>query len=289
MSPLLSSRAPVTEGSSDADSFGYLTGNKATARVFEILSLFLGDPPTLGVTEISRALGMTKSMVSRGLATLVKHNYLVRDASGSRYQLGFAFAEFGVFLTSPDIHLLCRPTLTQLNELTGETVSLHIPVRDTAVCIDGIRGTGMVVRRLPLGEAQPLHVTPGARAILAHLPQNEIDAYLNRPLDIPLGSRRSIDEAREDIRSIRALGYAVNLGETVPRSVGTAIAFPFLDVNGEPHGAITIAGPVTQFSVLRRQELLPAMEALMADLRRASRLHMSLREPVPQQATPRPN
>jgi IclR family acetate operon transcriptional repressor len=161
-------------------------------------------------------------------------------------------------------------------------------VRDTAVCIDGIRGTGQIVRRLPLGEAQPLHVTPGARAILAYLPQDELDRYLRRPLDVPLGPRRSIEEAADDIRSIRDQGYAVNLGETAPKSVVTAIAFPFLDVNGEPHGAITIAGPVSQFSATRRQDLLPEMQAIMAVLRRASRLHMSLREPVPQQRSPQP-
>lgn len=85
-----------------------------------ILSAFLDGEGSQGVTELSRRLAMTKSMVHRGLTNLAKHNYVVRDESGSRYQLGFAIAEFGpLSVRPPDLHRLCRPAMERLCALTG--------------------------------------------------------------------------------------------------------------------------------------------------------------------------
>lgn len=262
------------------------SGNIATVRVLLILSAFLdgaGSPDaTLGVTEISRKLGMTKSMVHRGLASLTRHRYVVRDATGSRYQLGPAVAQFGtVQVRLPDLHQLCRPVERSLFELTGETVSLHVPVDDMVVCVDGIEGRGPVARWVPLGRSIPLHVSPASRAVLAHLPDDEVEMYVSRPLKVfTEKTLRTREQLWTEIHRVRAEGYARSLGDHYPKETGTAIGFPVLDVNDEPHGAIVVAGPANRFSAERTEALMPAMKAQVALLNRNTRLYLSGREPV---------
>lgn len=257
-------------------------GNKATARVLAILSAFLDDDASLGVSELSRRLGMTKSMVHRGVTSLTRHDYLVRDGSGSRYRLGHALAGFGtLYLRPPDLHVMCRPAMERLRELSGETVSLHIPVGARVVCIDGIEGRGPVARRVPLGHSIELHASPAAHAVLAYLPAGEVAAYLTRPLKTY--TERTLhtpEQVHAEIERVRADGFARALGDHVPAKLAVGVAFPVRDLDGEPHGSITVAGPADRFPQSRCEELVPAMLAIMADLERASRLYPSSREPV---------
>lgn len=259
------------------------SGNQATLRVMAILSAFLDSPEgSLGVTEISKQLGMTKSMVHRGLNSLVRHQYVVRDPSGSRYELGPAVAQFGtVQVRPPDLHALCRPVETALHELTGETISLHVPVDDVVVCVDGIEGRGPVARWVPLGRSIPLHVSPASRAVLAHLPDDEVELYLDRPLHIfTQNTLHTPGQLRAEIEQVRSDGYARSLGDHYTKATGTAIGFPILDVNDEPHGSLTVAGPTDRFTPAVIEKLMDTMLDQVAELNRSTKLHLSGREPV---------
>ncbi len=265
---------------------GETSGNQATVRVLAILSAFLdggGSPDgTLGVTEISKKLGMTKSMVHRGLTTLTKHQYIVRDATGSRYALGPAVAQFGtVRVRPPDLHKLCRPVEEALFDLTGETVSIHVPVDDVIVCVDGIEGRGPVARWVPLGRSIPLHVSPASRAVLAHLPDDEVEAYLSRPLKIfTENTLHTPEQLWAEIQRVRADGYARSLDDHYPKGTGIAIGFPILDVNEEPHGALTVAGPTNRFTSKKIDALMDSMLAMVSRLNRITKVYQSGREPV---------
>jgi DNA-binding IclR family transcriptional regulator len=75
---------------------------------------------------------MTKAPPTRGFRadrTLLSHGYVVRDPSGSRYQLGHRAAESGRFgFTDLDVPSLCAPFARQLVAISGETVSLVGPI-----------------------------------------------------------------------------------------------------------------------------------------------------------------
>lgn len=257
-------------------------GNKATGRVLGILAAFLEDDSPLGVSELSRRLDMTKSMVHRGVSTLARHDYLVRDESGRRYQLGFAVANFGtLYLRPPDIHRLCRPAMERLAELTGESVSLHIPVGPAVVCIDGVEGAGPVARRVPLGHSIPLHASPASRAVLAYLPGDEVEHYLRGPLEIFTDrTLHTPEQVHAEIERVRRDGFARGIGDHVPANLAAGAAFPVRDIDDEPHGSITVAGPIDRFPQSRCDELIEPMLAIIAELERASRLYPSSREPL---------
>jgi DNA-binding IclR family transcriptional regulator len=247
--------------------------NKATARILTVLSAFVSDALGFGVTELSQQLGMTKNMVHRALTTLVDQGYLVRDAAGARYELGYRVAELqNPNLPEPDFRTLCATAIQQFYDLTGETATLTIRAGDNVVFIEGIETRKPGVWRLPIGSTRPLHNAASSRAVLAFLPDSEIEDYIKRnaPLDLaPSIGTISADDLWREIRTIRQQGYAIAHRNTPPRQV--SLAFPIWDADGRVHGSLAVGGPEERFAD-KPAQLVPQLEKIMVDLNRLTRL-----------------
>lgn len=254
---------------------GRTTGlNKATVRTLEVLSAFATDVPSFGVSELGQKLGMSKNMVYRALQTLVNQGYLVRDAEGSRYQLGYRVVELqNPRLPEPDLRALCAPFLQHMHKLSGETVRLCVRAGDFMVIIDGIESRRAVSSRAGVGSIFPLHVSPASRVLLAALPDEDVDSYIERSTPLSRATPTTItdpERLREDVRLTRQQGYALGYSDG---SIGTsAIAFPVWDADGHLFGSVVIAGPVERFKD-RLAEIKPQLQAIMADLNHRTRLY----------------
>jgi IclR family transcriptional regulator, KDG regulon repressor len=257
------------------------SGNKAAARVLAVLGAFTGDSTSLGATEISRRLGITKSMAYRALTTLVDEGWLIRDPSSTRYQLGYRVLEFaGPAGTAPELPDLCMPYMRRMHELTGETVALTVRRGPSAVTIGGIEGRGSIARRVPLGRVVPLHISAAARAILAFLDDEEIEEYLaNGPLpQVTPTSLHTAEQVWDDVKLTRDRDYAIGLFDHVRTAYGAG--FPVLDRVGYPHGSVTVSGPKDRLTRQLLDELLPGLLAIAADMHRHSRLYRAVRRDI---------
>jgi DNA-binding IclR family transcriptional regulator len=247
--------------------------NKATARILTVLSAFVSDAAGYGVTELSQQLGMTKNMVHRALTTLVDQGYLVRDAAGTRYQLGYRVAELqNPNLREPDFRTLCATAIQQVYDLTGETVTLTTRAGDNVVFIEGIETRKPGVWRLQIGSTRPLHNAASSRAVMAFLPDSEIDDYIRRnaPLDLaPSSGTISPEDLWTELRAIRHHGYAIAHRNTPPRQV--SLAFPIWDADGRVHGSLAVGGPEERFAD-KPAQLVPQLKTIMDQLNRLTRL-----------------
>ena len=124
--------------STDAGDSRTTYGNQAAQRVLAVLSSFAAAEAPLGVTELARELGMSKNMVHRALSTLVETGWLTRDASGERYQIGFAALLLAGGEPQFALVPLARPYVRRLHAFTGESVFLSVIVGDNRVTIDEI-------------------------------------------------------------------------------------------------------------------------------------------------------
>jgi DNA-binding IclR family transcriptional regulator len=248
--------------------------NKATARILAALSAFASDVSGYGVTELSHLLGMTKNMVYRALTTLVEQGYLVRDASGQRYQLGYRVLELHSAATAePDLRALCAPFIQRVFALTGETVSLMIRSLDYAVFVDGMETRRPGTYRMPIGGLLPLHAPAAGRVMLAFTPDEEIRAYIarHRPLMLPaLGREMKADELWAEIARIRERGYArVERPGALPM---LAAAFPVWGAEQRLHGALSTGGPQERFAA-ELEIILPELREILAELSSRTRLY----------------
>lgn len=253
--------------------------NQAAQRVLTVLSAFDGADPSRGVTELGRALGMNKNMVHRAVSTLCGEDFVTRDASGERYQLGYRVLDVGGGPEDEfDIRTFCRPALEQLHVLTGESVFLSIIVGTSRVNVDSIEGRGRRVSNSLRGRSVPLHCTEMSRVLLACLTDAEIEAYLKAaaPLDrydslFPETAGQGPEEVRRDVAKVREQGYLIWQN---PQQYSAAyIAFPLLDGAGRPHGIVTVGGPWERFGPAQIMAQLTAIRDLVDPLQQQCRLH----------------
>jgi IclR family acetate operon transcriptional repressor len=221
----------------------------AVERTALVLSAFAqADNQTLGVTEISNHLEISKAVVHRILNTLRSQGYIAIDPTTRRYMLGPATLELGLaFLRHVDVRDIAKPMLEELSAKTRETATISIRSGAHRLYIDQVTPSREVKMTVVLGRSFPLHAGGSSKAILAHLGAEEIDAYIS---DVGLDSLTEstiTDPGRllEDLAHIRDLGYASSVGE---RQVGAAsVAAPVFDHSGGPVAAISLCGPAERF------------------------------------------
>ncbi|MDE2474167.1 MAG: helix-turn-helix domain-containing protein [Alphaproteobacteria bacterium] len=154
--------------------------SSSAARALRVLDEIAASDRSLGVTEIARVLSLPAGTVFRSLDALARAGLVARYRASSRYIPGpMAEHLHRSIIARFSIREVCLPYLRQLASISGETVSLHVPVGWHAVRICSVPGMAEVMTSRPAGEAQPLHESPAGQAILAGLPKSELASYRN--------------------------------------------------------------------------------------------------------------
>jgi len=241
----------------------------AVQRASAVLLQFTGsDRSTLGVTEIANALGLSKAVVHRILASLKEDGFVAIDEDSRRYSLGPAVLSLGLaYLDNLDLRTLARPSLDHLSEVTSETSTLSIRHGDTRVYVDQVTPAREVKMTVPLGRPFPLHAGGSSKAFLAFLPEDEREAYLQtHELErMTEATLTDPDVLRAELEVIRKRGFARSLGE---RQAGAgSVAAPVFDHEGRPVAVVSVCGPLERF----RQEADDAAKQLLEHTREISR------------------
>ncbi|WP_433496476.1 IclR family transcriptional regulator [Sphaerimonospora sp. CA-214678] len=230
-------------------------------RAVEVLMYFAEtSSPTLGVTEIAEALGMSKAAVHRILASLRVRGLIELDLVTRRYSLGVGSMRLGLaYLERLDVQRIAAPELVTLSQRTDETATLSIRTGWTRIYVDQATPAREVIMSVSLGVPYPLHAGGSSKAFLAFLTEEEIENYLSRrPLE-PLTGETIADvaELRGELAAIRERGWARSFGE---RMAGAAsVAAPVFDHHGRPVAVISVCGPQERF----RDEVDACVEALL--------------------------
>jgi IclR family acetate operon transcriptional repressor len=218
-------------------------------RATAVLRLFIDMPgPSLGITEIATALGLSKAVVHRVVTSLRDAQLLESDAESRRYRLGAGSLALGLaYLDRVDVRTLARPELERLSQATHETATLSVRHGHQRVYIDQVTPATEIRMTVAIGQPYPLHAGSSSKAFLAYLTQAEQEAYLSaRPLEA-LTDATIVDRAEleKELALIRERGYARSFGE---RQAGAAsVAAPVLDHQGRPVAAVSVCGPWERF------------------------------------------
>jgi DNA-binding IclR family transcriptional regulator len=240
----------------------------ALERLASILDLFamvtmgrgqeLG-PATLGVTEVSRSLGLPKGTVSRQLSRLETVGILQR-LPDRRYTLGarvHAWAQAAA--PGSAIKVWARPVMEQLAREFGETVSLFIREGVEAVCIDQIDGSFPLRLTAAVGRRMALHAGSSPRALLAYAPAEIQHNVLARDSYPAITAETITDPVRlrQAIAETQRLGYTLSQNELDEGAIG--ISAPIRDATGLAIAAIGLAGPAVRFQGERRTAIIRAL------------------------------
>ena len=167
----------------------------------------------MGVTELSRELGMTKSTVHKLLLTLEYKKLVEQDVETSKYGLSLSFVlMLQTFLSEEKLTAKIRPQMERLVAQFNETMHFGVYM-DGALIIAAKQEARQSVRvTSQVGRISNLYCTSMGKAILANLPEGERDALL-LGYDYPRYTKHTITDPHEflhELERIRALGYSID-------------------------------------------------------------------------------
>lgn len=234
------------------------TGAQSVDRALGLLSM-VGRHAERGaaLTDIVEASGLNKPTTRRLLLALMRAGLVEQDGETRRYYLGEEAYVLGS-LASRRYGLLqiSMESLLRLSRMTEDTSFLSVR-RDTwSVCLYREEGTYPVrTHALQAGFEHPLGVGAGSLAMLAALPDDEVEAILAANDAVLRTSYPMLpaDRIRQDVVATRANGYSLNPGLIYANSWGVGVAV--LNPDGRPAGALSIAAIDSRMQPSRQVEL----------------------------------
>lgn len=212
-----------------------------------ILRAFTREQPKLTLTDLHKITGIGISSLQRFVATLVHEGFLIKDEKTKQYQLGLSLFYLGKLVEQESTILaVAEPILKSLSEKIGESVSMSIFDGDQRRCILNYESIHSLTARHQVGDTSPLYAGASAKALLAFLPQSEIEAYLDRVKRVPITKSTAIDRSQllEELERIRKQGYVTTKSE---RIVGAcSISAPIIS-HGRPVASIAIIVPDVRY------------------------------------------
>src|SRR3982751_4076331 len=190
-------------------------GSQSLERGLAILSSFRSAQPLLGVSDLSREVGLSRSTTHRYVATLAALGYLQQDADTKKYRLGPRVLDLGFSaINSMELRHVSAPHLKQLSDATGHTVNMAVLDGADIVYIERCRGSGPreIDLNLHVGSRLPAYCTSMGKVLLAFLPARELKGAL---AGIRLAQRgpntiTAKAELQRELERVRARGLAVN-------------------------------------------------------------------------------
>jgi IclR family transcriptional regulator, pca regulon regulatory protein len=221
--------------------------SQSLERGLAILECFTPELPVLGIADIAKRLGMSRSTTHRYVTTLLALGYLDQGAK-RKYRLGLNVTGLGMSaLNATGLREHAHADLVELSQRAGYTTSLAVLEGDEIVCVDRVRGmrrrqTVAGPEFMP-GSGLPAYATALGKILLAYLPDYERRELLSH-MELRLRGPNTIvtkGMLREELAQVLEGGLAVEDQELARGRI--AIAAPLLDESGEIVAAIDmIAG-----------------------------------------------
>lgn len=217
---------------------------RSVQRASAVLRALGSGPSRMGVTELAERLGMAKATVHGLLRTLEAEELVEQDPATGKYRLGPALLQLGnAFLDNHELRARSLLWADALASRAVEAVRVGVLNGSSVLVVHHVFRPDDSVQILEVGNSIPWHACALGKAIVAYLEPERRAALLEGPLQ-RLTGRTIIDGDRLalELERIARMGMALEDEEAIVGEGG--IAAPVFDHQGEPAGAIGVAGPV---------------------------------------------
>jgi DNA-binding IclR family transcriptional regulator len=178
------------------------------------------------------------------LVTLVEEGWADQDPQSTQYQLGNdILGTAAVALAYSPLIQAAKATLSDISELSGLNSYLGVRVGHRVAYLATARGRDGHDSKFRVGVVEQAHAIADGRVLLAYLDDEELMAiYVDRTQlrSFTAKTITTVEALREDLRQVRAKGYALDIGE---RTEGWSyVAVPVRGRRGRVVGAMVAGG-----------------------------------------------
>ena len=240
----------------------------ALSRGLSILEAFDEANPKLGLADLAKKTGLSKSTVFRLVHTLRSLGYIIPVADENKYTLGPKVLGLGfAVLSSLGLREIAEPYLLELSRLTQETVNLAVLDVWMLIYVERIKTQQIVNINLHVGSRLELYNTAMGRVLAAFQNEAWLSQYLEYLEHIPEAESYWKDKGRKllnILEEVRKNDFAVNNEEL---TLGLrSVACPVRDRAGKVAGAVNIAVSSSRYSLeeLKDKLIRPLQETTQA-------------------------
>lgn len=217
---------------------GHLLSTTATSlRIIDIIK----ENDGAQASELLDELDTSRSSLYNHLVTLRETGYITKE--GNMYQVGLKYFNIGQYArTRKSSYKLVHDVALELTKETGLEVDFSIKDGNKVIVVFDETSTSDW-NSFQLGMYQNMHATAAGKAILAELPEEEVEEIIEQEPLVQLGpgTITSRTELLSCLRKIKKEGYAINDEETTEgiQAVATTIRGPTRNIIG----ALSVSGP----------------------------------------------
>lgn len=236
-------------------------------RAFTILDVLASSGKDQSLAEMTERAGVNRSTCYRLLRILERHHFTDRDPVTGKYRLGSKLLELGKQSASRfDLAQLARPYLEWLSQESGETAHLGILCDGEVVSIANVDSHHALRISGTLGLRSPAHCSSLGKALLAFLPEADVNELVRRQGLKPYTRNTITTRAglKRELQQIRRRGYAID-DEELEEGL-KCIGAPVRDSSGRAIAALSIAGAAFRLNGERLPLLAQSVVRAAADL-----------------------
>ena len=219
-------------------------GIQVIARAAEILRSLKGHPEGLSLSQVAKEVGLARSTVQRIVSALAMESFVIPASPSGRIRLGPGLASLGTWVNS-ELRYQLRPYLERLSREVDETVDLAVLDGNQILFIDQIAAPHRLQAVSGIGVTFPLYCTANGKALLAELPDEQVERIIPEHLQAFTPSTITTHEQLlEELKRIRSERIAFDREEHTLGicAVGGTIRDPMGSLT-----AITIPVPSLRF------------------------------------------
>jgi DNA-binding IclR family transcriptional regulator len=224
-------------------------GIKTADRTLDLVELFARERRPLSLSEMAELIGIPVSSAHGLVKTLQERRFLYEISRKQGYFPTRKLALLAESITSAmPLLATLEPHLSQLREITNETVVLGKQQGDSVTYLDVFECNQSVRFSPVIGEGKPLHSTASGKAILASLPLPEFEKFLQRAT-LERHTANTITDAaqlRQEIDAGRPRGWFSIEAEHIPDLMSVAAPVQI----GDQTYVVIIGGPTQRFKPL---------------------------------------
>ena len=225
-------------------------------KFVNILTLFTEGTPVMSVPEIAMSLQRPTSTAYRYVSALKQAGLIEEVAGTNGYSLGAKILELARAVPKKTLQQISIPIMTQLANEAGESIILCGLRNHDGVCLEKVEGHHALRVSHRRGATMPLHAGASGKVLLAYLDESERDEIIDR-IEFTKFSGTTITDPRklkEELRKIRAQGYAESDGEVIRKTYG--IGAPILSQSGKTLAALSISAPMHRLAGKKREHTI---------------------------------
>lgn len=237
---------------------------QSLARGLAVINAFDADSPRMTLSQVARTANVPPAAARRFLLTLLQLGYVAYE--DGLYSLRPRVLGLGYrYLSRLTVRDVAEPHLEGLAAEVHESTSLSILDGDDIVYVSRVATSRIIINAIGVGTRLPAHLTSMGRVLLANLPLEAREQYLERVVLTPRTSKTicASDELRAELDRVRKQGWSI-VDEELEEGL-RAVAVPVRSRLGVPFAALNVATHASHTSIDDiRRSLLPPLLATAA-------------------------